>query len=158
MTQTFNPPPLMWFIPDEGKQARRQRVAQLLEAILDERIEPRIAINRWPEPTKEIDPSVDCAYQALWHFEADEDKQKSELFYMDAQLELLRQIARHLQGGQDLPPHILALYRGKKGVRFFKDVSMMTESLGLVRKFWQEIQHIWNQALDLCFESRHAER
>ena len=33
------------------------------------------------------------AYQALWHFEADEDKQRAEVFYMDAQLELMRQMA-----------------------------------------------------------------
>lgn len=152
MTQTSNPPPLMQFIPDEGKQARRQRAAQLIEAVLDERVEPRIAINRWPEPTQEIDRSLDCAYQALWHFEADEDKQKTELFYMDAQLELLRQIARHLQAGQDLPPYILALYRGKEQVRFFKAESAVIESFNLLRKCWREIRHIWEQALNICFE------
>lgn len=153
-SQTSGQPPLMGFIPDEGKQARRQRAAQLIEAVLDERIEPRIAINRWPEPNRELDPSMDCAYQALWHFEADEDKQKSELFYMDAQLELLRQMARHLKTGQDLPPHILTLYRGKTHVRFHQSDTAIDESVNLFRRGWQEIRHIWNQALDLCFEPR----
>ncbi len=153
MTQTQNPPPLLLgYIPDNGKLARRQRAAQLLEAVLDERIEPRMAINRWPEALKEPDRSMDCAYQALWHFESDEDKQQGELFYMDAQLELLRQITLYLKDGKDLPPHILKLYWTNEPVRFFYDRSPWVDSFTIARRFWQAVVRIWQQALDLCFE------
>lgn len=145
-------PSLLQFVPDEGKSARRQRAAQLLEAVIDERLEPRMAINRWPEPVKERDLSMDCAYQALWHFEADEDKQRTEVFYMDAQLELLKQMARHFQAGEDLPPYILALYRKKSPIRFFHALPPWADGLVIVRRFWREIRHIWRQAIDVCFE------
>jgi hypothetical protein len=153
MSQTFNPPPIMQHIPDTGKLARRQRAAQLLEAVIEERVEPRIAINRWPEPVIESDPSINCAYQALWHFEADEEKQKRELFYMDAQWELLRQMSRCLKNGEDIPTHILALYPAQKQVRFFQSQSMWADGLKTVRHWWKAIHSIWRQALTLCFEA-----
>lgn len=145
-------PSLLRFVPDEGKTARRQRAAQLLEAVIDERMEPRMAINRWPEPIKEPDLSMDCAYQALWHFEADEDKQKTEMFYMDAQLELLRQMARHFKAGQDFPPYILTLYRKKSPIRFFYSLSPWADGFAIARRCWQEVRHIWQQAIDVCLE------
>jgi hypothetical protein len=152
MSQTFNPPPLMQYIPDTGRLARRQRAAQLLEAVIEERVEPRIAINRWPEPIIEPDASVNCAYQALWHFEADEEKQKTELFYMDAQWELLRQMSHCLKKGEDIPHHILALYSPQNQVRFFKTQSMWADGQQTVRHWWQAIHSIWRQALTLCFD------
>ncbi len=154
MISNQSPPPLMQFIPDGGRLARRQRAAQLLEAVIDERIEPRMAINRWPEPATEPDPSMDCAYQALWHFEADEDKQKSELFYMDAQLELLRQMSLALQQGHDLPGHILALYRPRGKVRFFQEKAPWTALPLWGKRFWQQARYIWGQALHLL-EAQH---
>lgn len=153
MTQTPDLPPLMQYIPDAGKLSRRQRAAQLLEAVIEEQVEPRVAINRWPEPITEPDASVDCAYQALWHFEADEQKQQTELFYMDAQLELLRQMSRCLKSGQDLPGHILALYRPKSKVRYFQANSPWEDGGRRIQGWWREILGIWHQAIDLCFES-----
>lgn len=147
-------PPLMSFSPVQNQLARRQRAAQLLQAVINEEIEPRIAINRWPEPQQEQDASLDCAYLALWHFEADEEKQKTELFYMDAQLELLRQMARQLQTGQELPPYILSLYRGKKTVRFFWGQAPWLESRYFLQKLGAEIASIWGQALALCGKPR----
>jgi hypothetical protein len=139
----------MQFIPDCGRLARRQRAAQLLEAVIDEQIEPRIAINRWPEPATEPDPSMDCAYQALWHFEADEDKQKSELFYLDAQLELLRQMSLALKQGADVPGHILALYRPRGKVRFFQEKAPWTVLPLWGKRALQQVRYTWQQAFQL---------
>ncbi|WP_373532582.1 hypothetical protein [Vampirovibrio sp.] len=151
MNQTFHTPPIMQYVPDTGRLSRRQRAAQLLEAVIEEQVEPRIAINRWPEPITEPDPSVDCAYQALWHFEADENQQKTELFYMDAQLELLRQMSRCLQQGEALPPYILALYPPKSRVRFFQSQSAWADGHSTLRRWWRETRAIWQQALQVCF-------
>lgn len=149
MAHPAETPPLMPYIPDQGRLARRQRAAQLLRAVLEEQIEPKLAINRWPEPITEPDPSMDCAYLALWHFEADEEKQHSELFYLDAQLELLRQMSRALERGENLPSHLLALYRPRKAVRFFQEQSPWSVLPLWLRHFWQHSCQSWQQALAL---------
>lgn len=105
--------------------ARRRQAAWLLEAVLEERMEARLAINRWPEPLsdrspeEQADPSIDVAYQALWHFEADEERHRTELFYLDAQLELLRQMAAFLKEGRDLPPYIRQAYSSEHCLAFY---------------------------------------
>ncbi|HEY9746057.1 MAG TPA: hypothetical protein V6C99_07555 [Oculatellaceae cyanobacterium] len=104
---------------EHSVQAFRKQVAELFEAVLDERITAQVAINRWPVPDTCLDPSLTCAFWVLWHFEADEVQQQSELYYLDAQLELLRQIAFFFNRGQDLPPYILAAYSGQPPVRFY---------------------------------------
>jgi hypothetical protein len=129
--------------------ARRQKAAQLLEDVLDERMEPRLAINRWPEPGDMPDASLDTAWQALWHFEADEDKQQSELFYLDAQLELLRQIARFLKEGRDLPAYFLQPYPEDHQVRFFYDLPPVQDSLRLLRQVKARFWTLWSTAWEL---------
>ena len=142
-------PPLMSFSAVSGKLARRQRAAQLLLAVIDESIEPRLAINRWPEAVDEPDVSLECAYLALWHFEADEEKQKTELFYMDAQLELLRQIAKQLTEGKDLPPYILTLYKRKPHVRFFYSLSPWRDLFRQAQREWGRFLTFWQGVINL---------
>ncbi|MEB3244725.1 MAG: hypothetical protein VKJ06_01930 [Vampirovibrionales bacterium] len=92
---------------------RRQHAGHLLEAVLDETLTARQALNRWPlfAPGKpEPDPSLAAAYQALWHFESDEEKQQGQVFYMDIQFEMLSAMSRFLKLGQPLPPDILTHY------------------------------------------------
>lgn len=128
---------------DPQQLARRQYAAQLLEAVIDERMEPRLAINRWPEPVELPDPSLDAAWQALWHFEADEDKQQTEMFYLDAQLELLRQMALHLKAGRDLPAYFLRTYPEEHQVQFFYDISPVEDSLNTAKRLKAQFLHFW---------------
>ncbi len=90
--------------------SHRQKVAHLLEGVFDECLTSRQAINRWPCVVG-VDASLDTAYQALMHFEADEEQQQTELFYIDAQLELLIQMASYLAKNEALPDYILLAYR-----------------------------------------------
>ena len=91
---------------------RRQSAARLLEAVLEERMEARVAINSWPEPLRQLpvdkqpDPSLEAAYQALWYFEADEERHHTEMFYLDAQLELLRQMAAMVRAMAQVITHL----------------------------------------------------
>ena len=140
-------PPLLAFIQPESQLARRERAAQLLEAVVEERIEPCMAINRWPESNNHPDPSLDCAYLALWHFEADEDKQKTEVFYLDAQLELLQQMANFLKSGQDLPPYILKLYLEAHPVRFYYPRSAWQASMNYLRNQFLMFKQAWQRVL-----------
>jgi hypothetical protein len=143
-------PSLMEFYNPEDPLDKRQRAAQLIEAVLDERIEPRIAINRWPESTTLPDASMFCAYQALWHFEADEEKHRSEMFYLDAQLELLRQIACFLKQGKDLPPYIIRMYSADHQTRFYYYRSWWEDSIHLLLQAWLRFILFWRQTWQLC--------
>jgi hypothetical protein len=145
----------MAFYNPTDRFAKRQRAAQLLEAVLDERIEPRIAINRWPESVEQPDPSLNCAYQALWHFEADEDKQQSELFYMDAQLELLRQITNFLKSGQDIPLYIIRMYSPIHQTRFFYPRAVWDDTYQMLHQKCQHFKTFWQQTWRLCLPSKH---
>ena len=123
---------------------RRQQAAQLLDLVLDEQLEPRRAINRWPEMGAAFDPSLEAAYQALWHFEADEDRHKQEVFYLDAQLELLKQMAGTLRQGHALPKYMTQAYSPDTHIRFFYGGPFLQELLqGLrncVQSAWQGIR------------------
>src|SRR5690606_3981318 len=110
------------------------------------RISPQFAINRWPETAGCPDPSLDSAYQALWYFEADEEKHKSELFYLDTQLELLRQMAGFLKQGHALPGYFLRGYTSDHRVRFFYLTPPWHECLQELRQLWMQLQQTWRQA------------
>jgi len=152
--------PLMQTFPDAGPdfmsftlpatlQERRIKAAKLLEAVIEEAIEPRMAINRWPIGPEMTDPSLECAYLALWHFESDEVPQKTELFYLDAQLELLQQIANHLKANQNLPPYILRTYLPASPVRFYYSRSVLSDLQNYVVRLWQQAQCTISEAMDL---------
>jgi hypothetical protein len=117
-------------------EACRQQAALLLEQVTDEQISPRIALNNWPFHPKWQDPTLEIAYQALWHFEADEEKQKTELFYMDMQLELLRQMGRILAKGQALPDHLVRYYSLEHRARYYGGEF-------LPKSLWRQCLHYW---------------
>ena len=96
--------------------------------VIREEMEPRLAINRWPvigSETDEKDLSVKTAMQALWHFEADEDRHREELFYLDAQLELLKQMSAFLEQDRDFPAYMLTLYPLDHRPEFYRQHSLL---------------------------------
>ena len=98
-----------------------QQAALLLENVLDEKISARVALNRWSTLAIEGDSSIDAAYQALWHFEADEEQQQTELFYLDAQWSLLHQMSKYLDQGKPLPEHLITSYPQTRTIRFYEE-------------------------------------
>jgi hypothetical protein len=100
---------------------KRHQAAYLLEQVMDDRMEPRLAINRWPVlEAGEEDLSLRIAQQALWHFESDEDRHQTEVFYLDAQLDLLKQIAFFLKQNKELPHYLIERYPLEHRPRFYK--------------------------------------
>lgn len=96
----------------------RQRAALLLRHVLDTPEEANVALTYWPQllPHLGQDASLDVAYQMLWHFECDtgnnrEGLRYSEPFYVDMQLELLKQASTYLARGEALPYDILSNYQ-----------------------------------------------
>lgn len=144
---TFNPDPQTTLV------GYRQAAAALLEAVLEERLEPRLAIVRWPETGDVSDLSLQVAYQALWHFESDEDKQQGELFYMDAQLELLSQMARFLRAGQSLPGYMLGTYSPDTRVQYFYGRDFWHDLGQELVRTWRWFHRLWRSTVRLFLES-----
>lgn len=127
----------------------RREAARLLEAVLDERLSGAMALVHWPaDPQAQTDPSLQSAYQALWHFEADEAQQKTEAFYLDAQLELLKQMGRYLVRGEALPPYLCGSYPQQHSVRFYDEARLWSEPFG---RWWG---HVWTWLGQLRFLMR----
>ncbi|MDH4379463.1 MAG: hypothetical protein QE263_06130 [Vampirovibrionales bacterium] len=85
----------------------RQQAATLLNGVLEDTLTPRQAINRWPAP-QGVDSSLDVAFLALAHLEADHyDHEKTQQFldpyYLDAQLAWLQQLWEWLSQGESVP-------------------------------------------------------
>jgi len=111
--------------------AYRKQAAALLEALLENAITPRAALNSWPMEGNR-DPSVQCAYTVLWYFEADRDQRhQEEMFYADLQVRLLMEIATCLRSGEALAPKLLAEYQAQLAPTEYHPKS--TLQMGLVR-------------------------
>lgn len=85
----------------------RKFVGRLVYAVLTERKSVREAICAFPESK---DKSIQCAYHALVHFEADEDLRYQDFEYREEQNDYLEMIAQTLSSGKPLPQNIIADY------------------------------------------------
>ena len=86
----------------------RQFVGRLIISVLTEQLNVREAIKSFPETN---DRSIECAYHALVHYEADEDMRRMDIEYREAQDDYLDSIAQTLLQGKDLPKNIIEEYK-----------------------------------------------
>lgn len=87
----------------------RKDVAQLIRSVLVGKLCVREAINQFPHEHE--DESVQAAYHALVHYEADEDLRKRDLLYKEEQDSYLMMIAEILENDEDLPFNIINSYK-----------------------------------------------
>lgn len=87
----------------------RLKVAQLIRQVLIGKFCVREAINQFPHSSK--DESIQAAYHALVHFEADEDLRKRDLLYKEEQDNYLMMISEILEKNEDLPFNIINSYK-----------------------------------------------
>ncbi len=90
--------------PDERKQ-----VSRLIRQVLTGKICVREAINQFPHTVE--DESIQAAYHALVHYEADEDLRRRDLLYKEEQDDYLIMIAEILEKDEDLPFNIINSYK-----------------------------------------------
>ena len=107
----------------------RKYVGRLVYAVLTERKTVRDAILLFPESS---DKSIECAYHALVHFEADEDLRYKDYDYREVQNDYLEFIAETLSQGKSLPRNIIADYEP-----YYKGISRKWEqgSSGFLKEF-----------------------
>lgn len=91
-----------------SRLANRQKTADLIIGVLTGQILVREALLKFPSTT---DKSVECAWHALVHLEADEDIRARDAEYKEAQDEYLMFLADTLMAGKDLPANILKEYK-----------------------------------------------
>lgn len=83
-------------------------VAELIFKVLDGEICVREALEKFPCTPE--DDSLQCAWHALIHLEADEDFRKRDAEYAKEQDDYLKNMALAMQKGESLPKNIIAEY------------------------------------------------
>lgn len=89
------------------EEARKQ-VSDLIFKVLTESLCVREAIKQFPFDV--MDLSVQCAWHALVHYEADEDYRKNDREYTQEQDNYLEMIAFILRDGYPLPQNLINDY------------------------------------------------
>lgn len=117
-----------------GVIQNRQFVGRLIIAVLTEQLNVREAIKQFPDIS---DKSVECAYHALVHYEADEDMRGADIEYREAQDEYLESIAQTLIQGKDLPKNIIDEYKP-----YYKGISHLWKEDAL--SIWKEFKRFIN--------------
>ena len=86
----------------------RAIVAALIRQVLISRLCVREAILQFPRDTE--DKSIQAAYHALVHHEADEELRARDELYKEEQDDYLEFISQVLERGEDLPDNIIQSY------------------------------------------------
>jgi hypothetical protein len=112
----------------------RVAVASLVRFVLIGDLCSREAVNQFPPDTG--DESIEAAYHALVHYEADEDLRKRDSLYKQEQDDYLMMIADTLESGENLPQNIIESYK-----KFYKSTSIphAKNRSGLLKSFWRNL-------------------
>ena len=86
----------------------RAYVALLIRKVLIGALTVAEAVRSFPFDTG--DKSIDAAYHALVHYEADEDLRHRDILYKEEQDEYLEMISQTLESGENLPDNIIRNY------------------------------------------------
>lgn len=87
----------------------RQLVGELVFKVLAGKLCVRDALIKFPKDVSDI--SIQCAWHALIHLEADEDYNLTDYEYRNEQIDFLEMIAFTLQKGEILPENISDTYK-----------------------------------------------
>lgn len=96
-------------------------VSKLIFNVLTKKLCVRKALLSFPKDVH--DESIEVAYHALCHFEADEDIRKRDNLYALEQDDYLELIANILAAGDGLPPNIINSYSP-----FYKEAATLHEA------------------------------
>lgn len=110
----------------------RKAVSELIFQILTEKKTVREALSEYPP--YESDRSLEAAWHAIVHYEADEDIRAKEIDYKDAQNEYMEFIAFELKAGKDLPQNIIDSYSDYYGETLVPKKHTIKDLWGILTK------------------------
>lgn len=115
-----------------GNLQERLLVAELVRKALIGFIPVREALLNFPPDPK--DKSIQAAFHALVHFEADEDLRRRDILYKEEQDEYLEMISQILESGEDLPDNIIRNYE-----KYYKEPNLphTKDAAGKVKSFFR---------------------
>lgn len=115
-----------------GDLQERLLVAELVRKALIGFIPVREALLNFPPDSK--DKSIQAAFHALVHFEADEDLRRRDILYKEEQDEYLEMISQILDSGEDLPDNIIRNYE-----KYYKEPNLphTKDAAGKVKSFFR---------------------
>lgn len=110
----------------------RVLVSELIRKVLIGELSVRNAITLFPPNTK--DKSIEAAFHALVHYEADEDLRNRDLLYKEEQDDYLTLIFQTLETGASLPDNIIRNYE-----KYYKkaDIPMPNDFKSNLIRFWR---------------------
>lgn len=110
----------------------RLLASELVKKSLLGYIPVREALLRFPPET--IDKSVQAAFHALVHLEADEDLRRRDIYYKEEQDEYLEMISQILESGEDLPDNIIKNYE-----KYYKEANIphSETTIGDMKRFFR---------------------
>jgi hypothetical protein len=113
----------------------RRFVASLMRHVLMYKIPVREAVVNFPKNTE--DKSIQAAYHALVHFEADEELRLRDPLYKEEQDDYIEFLANLLEKGEDLPDNII------KGYEEYYEVVNVPQEEGAAG-FWKSFMRFLN--------------
>ena len=94
-------------VADSSTKTPKQQVARIIFGVLAKNISVRNALLQFPT---DKDKSIQCAWHALAHYDADEDIRRRDRGYADEQDDYLEMIGFMLEKDQPLPQNIIVSY------------------------------------------------
>jgi len=110
----------------------RKLVSELIRKVLVGELAVPSAIRMFPSGTH--DKSIDAAFHALVHYEADEDLRNRDYMYKEEQDDYLTLIFQTLEQGEPLPDNIIRNYE-----KYYKnaDIPMPNDFKSNLIRFWR---------------------
>ena len=114
----------------------RKKVSTLIINVITQKMSVLEALKNYPKNI--YDASLNAAFHALVHFEADEDLRKKDALYKQEQDEYLEEIATTLAKGESLPVNIIKSYE-----KYHKE-SLIYPNVKDKKNIWQRLKKIIN--------------
>ena len=107
-------------------------VSELIRKVLVGELSVKDALPMFPSDVN--DPSIDAAFHALVHYEADEDIRRRDILYREEQDDYLTLIFQTLEKAQALPDNIIRNYN-----KYYKkaDIPRPDNFKSNLQRFWR---------------------
>lgn len=116
----------------DNLEEHRVFVSELIRKVLVGELCVRNAITLFPSAIR--DKSIEAAFHALVHYEADEDLRRRDILYREEQDDYLTLIFQTLEQGKALPDNIIRNYE-----KYYKsaDIPLPNDFRSNVIRFWR---------------------